>query len=325
MTRRPFRFAVLGGAYTWSGRELRELARRVESLGYDTFQMSDHVAGPGPALEATGHPPSGMAALPALTAVAAATERLRVGSLVNCVDYHHPAVLANEMATLDRLSDGRLELGLGAGWLAGEYEALGIRFDPVATRVDRLGEATRLVKRLFGGGPVSFRGEHFRVEGFEGAPRPVQGPRPPVLIGGGSPRVLRLAGREADIVSLNFNNRSGLLGADGVRRSTADETLRKIGWIREGAGARFDELELHIGAYFSAVTDDAAAAIGPLCRSFGLSEEEVRAHPHMLVGSVDAICDELVRRREVYGISYVSVPADLAEAFAPVVQRLAGT
>jgi alkanesulfonate monooxygenase SsuD/methylene tetrahydromethanopterin reductase-like flavin-dependent oxidoreductase (luciferase family) len=144
------------------------------------------------------------------------------------------------------------------------------------------------------------------------------------MIGGGSRRVLALAGREADIVSLNFNNRAGVLGAEGVKLSTSSETERKLGWVREGAGARMDDLEIEIGAYFTFVGDAGDAAAKGMAGAFGLTEEEMRAHPHGLFGSVDSICQELERRRERFGISYITVTDDVMEAFAPVVERLAG-
>ena len=144
------------------------------------------------------------------------------------------------------------------------------------------------------------------------------------MVGGGSPRVLRLAGREADIVSLNFNNRAGVIGPDGVQTSTEDETRRKIGWIKEGAGERFDDLEIEIGAYFTMVMDDPSPVLAGFAQMFGLPEDEMARHPHALFGGVDAICDELERRRELFGISYFTIGADVMEAFAPVVDRLAG-
>ena len=149
--------------------------------------------------------------------------------------------------------------------------------------------------------------------------------RSPIMVGGGSPRVLRLAGREADIVSLNFNNRAGMIGPDGVSMSTEAETQKKVRWIREGAGERFDELEIEIGAYFTFVMDDPAPVLGQFAQMFGMTEDEMRVHPHALFGSVDTICDELERRRELHGISYITVNRETMEPFAPVVARLAGT
>jgi probable F420-dependent oxidoreductase len=321
---RPFKFAVRS-SQTGSGREWKDKARQVEDLGYYAWHMSDHVMGPGEATAATGHPPTNVAPVPGLMAIAGATERLRVGSRVMCMDYHHPVVIVREAATIDLLSDGRLELGLGAGWLVGEYEAIGMPFDPAPTRIERLEEMVHLAKALFADGPVSFHGKHFFVEGFEGSPRPVQRPHPPIAIGGGSKQVLQLAAREADIVSFNYDNRSGVLGAAGIHTATASRTAQKVQWVREGAGDRIDDIELEIGTYFNVLTDDARGVGEEMGGRFGLSTEEMLTHPHALIGSIDGICEELERRREAYGIAYVTIGADAAEAFAPVVERLAGT
>jgi alkanesulfonate monooxygenase SsuD/methylene tetrahydromethanopterin reductase-like flavin-dependent oxidoreductase (luciferase family) len=167
---------------------------------------------------------------------------------------------------------------------------------------------------------VANRTLHWRD--FEGVPKPLS--KPPIMIGGGSPKVLRLAGREADIVSLNFNNRAGVIGPDGVRSSSEQETQRKLGWVREGAGERFDELEIEIGAYFTFVMDDPSPVLANFAGMFGYSEDEMRRHPHALFGSVDTICAELERRRELHSISYVTVGEDAMEPFAPVVAKLAG-
>jgi probable F420-dependent oxidoreductase len=320
---RRFRFAVQSFSAT-SAKEWRERARRVESLGYSALHLADHFLGPGSALESSRHPLQELAAVPAMAMAAEATETLRVGCRVFCVDYRLPVVLAKEAATLDLLSDGRLELGLGAGWLRAEYEAAGIGFDPAGTRIERLAEVVAAVKAFFGGEPLAIDGEHVRWSGFAGAPRPVQRPHPPIMIGGGSRRVLELAAREADVVSLNLNNRAGVIGSDGVLSATAAKTGEKIGWIRGAAGPRLDDLELEVGVYFAFVGERAAGALRGMAATFGLSPDEMRAHPHGLFGGVDEICDELERRREAWGVSYVTVGHDAAEAFAPVVARLAG-
>jgi probable F420-dependent oxidoreductase len=319
----PFRFAVQSFSAS-SAKEWRERALRVEALGYSTLHLADHVLGPGPAIASTNHPIQELAAVPAIMAAAAATSTLRVGCRVFCIDYRHPAMLAKEAATLDLLSEGRLELGLGAGWLRAEYEALGLRFDPAPVRIARLAETIAAVKAACTGEPLEIAGEHVRLSGFAARPRPVQRPHPPLLVGGGSRRVLELAAREADIVSLNFNNRSGAIGPDGVRSGTATATARKVDWIRDAAGARFAQLELEIGAYFTFVQEGASKIAEGMGRALGLTTEEMLAHPHGLFGSVDAVCEELMRRREAYGISYVTVPDNALEAFAPVVKRLAG-
>ena len=323
MPPRPFRFAVQSfsapSAAAW-----RERARRSEGLGYSALHLADHFLGPGPALAASNHPLQELAAVPAMAAAAAATETLRIGCRVFCNDYRHPVMLAKEAATLDLLSDGRLELGLGAGWLRGEYEAAGMAFDPAPVRIARLEEAVTLLKALFSGAPVTHAGAHYRASGMSGAPRPVQQPHPPLMIGGGSRRVLALAAREADVVSFNFNNRAGVIGTDGVASATAEATAQKLRWVREAAGARFPALELEIGAYFTFVTDEPEPVAEGMGKALGLSAREMMRHPHALFGSADAICEELERRREAYGISYVTVADHALEAFAPVVARLAG-
>jgi probable F420-dependent oxidoreductase len=299
-------------------------ARKAEGLGYASLHLADHFLGPGPALDATHHPLQELAAVPAIAAAAAATTALRVGCRVFCNDYRHPVMLAKEAATLDLLSDGRLELGMGAGWLRGEYEAAGLPFDAAGTRIERLAEAVGLVKALLSGEPVEHAGRHYRVSGFRGVPIPVQKPHPPLMIGGGGRRVLSLAAREADVVSLNFDNRSGVIGPDGVKSGTEDATAQKVAWIREAAGARFSSLELEIGAYFTVVTDAPRAVAGGMGQAMGLSAEEMMRHPHALFGTPDAICEELLRRRESSGISCVTIPDTAIDAFAPVVARLAG-
>jgi probable F420-dependent oxidoreductase len=321
--RRPFRFGVQSFSAS-SATEWRDKARRAEDLGYAVLSLADHFIGPGPAQESTGHPPQELAAVPAIAVAAEATTQLRLGCRVFCIDYRHPVMLAKEAATLDLLSEGRIEVGLGAGWLAGEYAAADIPFERAGVRIAKLAETAALLKLLMAEGQVSFKGEYFRVEGFEGRPKPLQRPHPPLMIGGGGERVLSLAAREADIVSFNFNNRSGVIGADGVQTSTAELTAQKVEWVRQAAGARFSEIELEIGAYFTFVGDQAETMAEGMGSVFGLSADAMRAHPHALFGSVGAICDELSRRRESYGISYVTVSDHVMNDFAPVVSRLAG-
>jgi probable F420-dependent oxidoreductase len=322
-TNRPFRFGVqsftAGSAEAW-----RAKARMAEELGYSSFLLADHYIGPGPALTATNHPIQELAAIPAIAVAAEATKTIHVGCRVLCVDYHQPVVLAKEAATLDFLSGGRLELGLGAGWLQGEYDAMGIQFDPPARRIRRLAEVIALVKAHMGTGPVAIDGEEVRASGFEGLPKPIQQPHPPIMVGGGSKRVLQLAAREADIVSLNFNNRAGVIGPDGVGSSSPEKTHKKIAWIRDAAGDRAADLELEIGAYFTFVTDQSRATAGAIGRNFGMTADEMIHYPHALIGSVDEICEELLQRRCDYGISYYTVGDGVAEQFAPVVGRLSG-
>jgi probable F420-dependent oxidoreductase len=322
MTQHPFRFSVQS-FIAQSAKEWRDRARRVEDLGYATLQLADHFLGPGKALTETAHPPQNMSAIPAIAAAAAATTTLRVGCRVFCIDYHQPAVFAHQLATLDVLSEGRLEIGLGAGWIKNEYDAAGIAFDPPAERIDRLAEVTALIKAHMADGEISLHGKYVDVSGYEGNPKSIQKPHPPIMIGGGSKRILELAGRIADVVSFNYNNRAGKLGPEGVLLSTAAQTKRKLDWVRAGAGDRFDELVLEIGAYRTVVGEGDEPA-RQMAEAVGLSTEEMKRHPHALFGSVDEICDELERRREAYGISYINVLDIVMEDFAPIVARLAG-
>ncbi|MDP6377684.1 MAG: TIGR03621 family F420-dependent LLM class oxidoreductase [Pseudomonadales bacterium] len=318
---KPFRFGVqcfnASSGVDWAGK-----AQRAEALGYSTFSLADHILGPGPALEKTNHPVQDVAAIPAMAYAAAVTSHIRIGSRVLCIDYYDPVVLAKSAMTIDMLSGGRLELGLGAGWLVEEYNAIGLSFDEPRVRIDRLEDVIAGIRAFSGEGYVNVSNDTIQWRDFEGVPKPVS--KPPLMIGGGSPRVLRLAGREADIASLNFNNRAGVIGADGVRSSDEALTEEKVGWIREGAGERFGDIEIEIGVYFAFVMDDPAPVVKGFCDMFGYTQDDMLRHPHALFGSVDAVCDEITRRRKLYGVSYFTVGYDAMEAFAPVVDRLAG-
>jgi probable F420-dependent oxidoreductase len=323
MTARPFRFAVQAFEAA-SADEWFATVRRAEKLGYSTLFTSDHYFGPGEIATEMGHRPVDVGPLSSIAAAAAITTTLRVGCRVFACDFHHPVVLAKEMATLDMLSNGRVEVGLGAGWTAAEYDGLGIPMDSAGTRIERLAEYIAVMRAHWSGEPINISGTHVKVHGFAGRPLPVQQPHPPIMIGGGAPRVLRLAGREADIVSLNFNNSSGKLGAASVAGSGIESTGEKIGWIREGAGDRFEQIELEIGAYFTAVGDDADAQLAAMTGRFGVTADQFATHPHALFGSVEQICDTLVERRRQLGISYVTIAQRNMEEFAPVVAALTG-
>jgi probable F420-dependent oxidoreductase len=321
---RPFRFSVQAFEAE-SGRQWTDTARRAEDLGYSALFATDHYFGPGDISATSGHRPVDVAPLTAMTAAAMATTRLRVGCRVFCVDYHNPVVLAKELATLDMLSEGRVEVGLGAGWVAAEYEGLGITMDRPGVRIERLAEAVGVLKAHWDGKPLDIHGRYVRASGFAGRPQPVQQPHPPIFIGGGAPRVLTLAGRLADIVSINFNNAAGKLGPGSVASSTRDATEEKISWIREGAGDRFGDIELEIAAYFVAISEDPRDALEAMARRFGVTPEALSEHPHALIGSVPEVCDRLEQRRSELGVSYINVAQRSMEAFAPVVARLAGT
>lgn len=310
-----FRFGVAARANPASAAEWQELATQVEALGYSSLLVGDHFVD-------GDNPPS----IIALAWAAAVTDSLRVGTLVLGNDYRHPAVVAKDAATLDMLSNGRLEFGLGAGWLRADYEALGLEYDPPTVRVDRLAEALEVIKLAWSGVTFDFTGVHYTIRGCAGLPVPIQAPRPPVVVGGGSPRVLRLAGRHADIVGLlQASMQAEGPNSDELMSAGQDAQMRrKIGWVKEGAGERFDELELQM-MYWVTITDDPRAAADLVASAAGLSVDEVLSSGMRLLGSVDEICHVLERRREEWGVSYIVVSAEGFSDFAPVVARLAGT
>ena len=323
---KPFRFGVQSYSAE-SAADWRDQARQAEALGYSTFHLADHIIGPGPALSATNHPVQNLASIPAMAVAAEATSTIGIGCRVFCADFHNPVILAKDLATLDLFSDGRLEIGIGAGWLQGEYEAIGVAFDPPGVRIDRLIETLGVLRACFADGIVDVQGKHVHAVGFESVPKPVRRDgrtRPMFMIGGGAKRILGVAGREADIVSLNFDNVSGKIGPAGVGSSTAEITAQKVDWIKAGAGDRFDSLELEIGAYFTVVTPAREQTLAKMAPMFALTPEAFAEHPHALIGSVDEICAQIIERREKYGISYITVGRTNLEAFAPVVARLAG-
>jgi probable F420-dependent oxidoreductase len=320
---RPFRFALQAfeapTAAAWV-----DTARRAEALGYCTLFTTDHHFGPGEIAQASGHRPVDVAPISAMTMAAAVTTTLRVGCRVFCVDYHHPVVLAKELATVDFLSGGRLEAAVGAGWVQAEYDGLGIAMERPGVRIARMAEVVGLLRAHWAGQPLEVHGDYVNVSGFSGTPLPIQQPVP-IMIGGGSPKVLRLAGRLADIVSFNFNNAAGKLGPNSVTSATEEQTIEKIQWVREGAGDRFGQIELEIGAYFIAVTDDATTAAEAIGSRFGVGGDAILSHPHALIGTVDAICDTLHKRREMFGISYITIAQRHLDEFAPVIDLLAGS
>ncbi len=320
---KPFRFGVQS-YFAPDGNDFRNQVRQAEALGYSAFHLADHLIGDGPALKATNHPVQNLAAIPAMAVAAEATSTIRIGCRVFCCDYHNAVVLAKSVATLDFFSNGRTEIGLGAGWLQGEYEAVGVPFLSARQRIDRLEETIRVVRAHFTDGLTDITGTYVHAVGFEAQPKTVARPHPPIMIGGGAKRVLGIAGREADIVSLNFDNSSGKIGPAGVGSSTKELTEAKIGWIRDGAGDRFDDLEIEIGAYFTVVTPDRDKTLAAMAPMFQLTPEQLGEHPHGLIGSVDYICDELQARRQHYGINYITVGRTVMDAFAPIVARLAG-
>ena len=283
-------------------------ARRVEALGYDTLVMADHFG-------------ARFAPAPALVLAAQATTRLRVGSLVYDNDFRHPALLAQEIATIDILTDGRFDFGIGAGWLKSEYDAAGLPFDEGAVRVERMAEALAIITRLLQAEPVTFEGRHYRLRNLTGASRCIQQPHPPILIGGGGKRLLSLGGRTADIISVMPRAKkdgSGLEEMDGSMAAFAE----KIGWIKEAAGPRFSKITLNTLIQAVSITDNPLREAERLAREWQIETSSVLASPLLLVGSADSIAQTLLERRDRLGISYLTVFEKDHEAFAAVIERL---
>ncbi len=307
---RPFRFGVQERRAK-TGAEWRARARTIEALGYEALYVPDHFD-------------DQLAPFAAVMAAADATTTLRVGTLVLDNDYRHPVVVAKEAATIDVLSDGRLHLGIGAGWLVDDYERSGINYDAAGTRIERLEEGIEVLKGFFTGRPFSFAGRHYVVRDIEGYPAPVQRPHPPFLLGGGGRRMLSLAAREADILHVNYDLREGKINPTLVKTGLAAATDEKLRWVKDAAGDRFSKLELAITVFFANVTDDRQSLAGSMARGLQCEPRDVLDMPHFLLGSVDEIVETLVERRERFGFSFVVVPGSAAEALQPVVEQLTG-
>lgn len=306
---RRFRFGVqLSNAPT--GADWLALARKAEDLGYSTLFMPDHFG-------------DQFAPLPALAAAAVVTTELHLGALVFDNDYRHPLLLAKEIATLDVISDGRVEVGLGAGWMRSDYDESVIPYDPPSVRVDRFEEGLRFVSGLLGPYPVPFEGTHYRISAHPGLPKP--GSKPPILVGGGMKRMLSIAGRHADIVGINPSIPNGAIDSDAARDGLAEATDRKLGWVRDAAGARYEDLEINLLNFACIVTDDRDSVVESFAPALSMTTAELASLPHALIGTVEQICDQIVERRDRWDASYVVVQGDAMETFAPVVARLAGT
>ena len=320
---RPIRFGFTGGLSSKRAK-LIEQAQHVEALGYSVFGLADHLVRP-------------FAPIVAGVSVADHTTTLRITQTVLAQDFRNPVILAKELATLDVLSEGRLQVGLGAGWLRQEYEDASLEFRSASGRIARLEEMAIILKGLFAEAPFSFESEHYCINAVTGSPRPVQQPRPPIMIGGGGRKVLSVAARQADIVQLMPSNRGGRtsLTPDQFSEAAIDE---KIGWIHDAAGGRIDEIELSAQLLECAVTDDPeghlsdfADRIAAVTERMGggrldLGADDLRKSPIVAVGPLDEVCEKLIATRDRFGISYFNAPMDAKpDVIAPVIARLAGT
>ena len=304
-----FRFsASLGGM---NGTDLVANARRAEELGFSAVSLPDHFTDQA-------------APLIGLTAAAMATSTLRVLPLVLANDYREPLVLAKELATLDALSGGRLDFGIGAGWMLTDYEEAGITYDSAGTRIRRLRESVDILKALLAGEQVHVDGEFYSIAATLSAPLPVQPGGIPLMLAGGKQKMLTLAGEKADIVGFNPGLTAGVIDERAGRTATAEKTDEKLTWIRDGAGQRFDDIELQTRIHVTMITDDREKVASELAPLLGVSPEEALESPHALVGTVAQCIEEAQRWRDRWGISFISNNGTDMEDFAPVVEALAG-
>jgi probable F420-dependent oxidoreductase len=304
----PFRFGVHASvAPTMSA--WRDQARMAEDLGYSTLYVADHLGAQFGPLVAT-------------TVAAEATSTLHVGTVVLNNDLRNPVVLAKEIATLGLAAEGRVEVGLGAGWLQTDYTQTGIEFDPAGVRVDRLAESLSVMKTLWREGEATFTGKHYSLREAHCEPRPEALPR--VIVGGGSRRVLTVAARHADTVGVNTSLATGLSAGDLASQATFDHYDRCLTWIREAAPDRFDSIELQMMAFATKIVTSRRAA-ARTATMLGLPGEDALELPIVLIGAVDELCERLLEYRKRWGFTNIVVSGDAMQSFAPVVDQLAGT
>jgi probable F420-dependent oxidoreductase len=305
---RTFRFAVTA-SHAGSGEAWVALARRAEELGYGALLVPDHLS-------------QQLSPIAAMATAAAATSSLRIGGFVFANDFRHPLMLAREAATLDLLSNGRLELGLGAGWRTSDYRQLGMPYDAPGRRIDRLVESSLLVKRLLAGESVTHHGPHYQLGAARVWPRPIQRPHPPIIMGGGGPRMLRLAAREADIVGFipQFSQRGRPILTD-VGEPALD---RKVAIVREAAGDRFERLELNLFIVDAGMVGSGQPVARSVMAVAKVASVGLAGSPYFLYGTLPALRERLERRRERTTISYYAIRQGSMEAMAPLVAALAG-
>ncbi|MCI0582856.1 MAG: TIGR03621 family F420-dependent LLM class oxidoreductase [Chloroflexi bacterium] len=306
---RPFRFSIMASSAA-DGAAWSALARRAEELGYDAFMVPDHLG-------------RQLAPIAALATVAAATSRLRIAPFVFANDFRHPLILAGEAATLDVLSGGRLLLGLGAGWRVTDYRQLGLAYDEPRVRVDRLVESVGLVKRLMAGEVVTHHGTHHHLDRARLAPLPVQRPHPPLIIGGGGPRMLRFAAREADVVGLlpQFNRQ----GRPIIGQATDGATRAKAALVREAAGTRWGTLDLNVLVFYAGLVGGREGPLASALNAAKAAAVSLIGTPYVLHGTRSGVRDLLLRRRERWGLNSYTISAGSMESMAPIVESLTGT
>jgi probable F420-dependent oxidoreductase len=307
-TPEPFRFGV-EMMEPFEGMSWTDSVRELEALGYDALHAPDHFD-------------EGLGPITAMASAAAVTENLVVAPAVLAADFRHPAVLARELAAIDLISEGRLEVGLGAGYNVDDYRWSGIPMDPPKVRVDRLEEYVAVLRGLFAAGPFTYEGDHFGIDALDGTPNPHTPGGPPIFVAGGGPRMLRFAARHADIIGVNPSLPTSEKRAEAARDGVATSIDKKFALVREAAGDRHDDLTFHCWLRHAEVTDDGRGAAAKIATATGLEVEDVLESPFVLVGSVAEIVERLQARRERWGYTYFTVQQSSAQEFAEVLAAL---
>lgn len=307
---KPFRFGIQASKAA-SRAEWVEIAQKAEAHGYDVLTMPDHFD-------------DQLAPVPALMTAADATTSLRIGALVWDNDYKHPLVLAKELATMDVLSDGRLEIGIGAGWMKSDYDTAGMQYDSPGVRIDRFIEGVAVIRGHMGSEPFSYSGKHYTITNLNGLPKPVQQPCPPILVGGGGKRVLTYAAQEVDIIGINGTLTAGVVGPEAIASMTAEAVDEKVAIVAKAGAHRLNDIEMNVRSFFVNVTDNRSEAVSGMASLLRVPEEMIENTPFALIGSPQSLIEDLLARRERWGFSYVIVGAQDIESFAPVVAALRG-
>ena len=307
---KPFRFGIQASAQPDKASWI-DLAKRAEDRGFDVLTMPDHFT-------------DQLAPIPALMAAADNTTTLRVGALVWDNDYKHPVVLAKELATIDVLSGGRLEIGLGAGWMVSDYEQSGIVYDRPGVRIDRFIEGLDVIRGCMAADAFSYSGKHYTITNYNGLPKPIQAPCPPVLIGGGGKRVLTYAAQHADIIGINATLTAGAVGPDVIGTMTAAAVDEKVAIVSNAVGARANEIEMNIRAFMVNINEDATGSIERLAKAMNVEAQMIAETPFALIGPPSKLIEDLYARRERWGFSYIIVGGADIDSFAPVVAALRG-
>lgn len=307
---KPFRFGIQASSQpdraSWVN-----LAQRTEANGFDVLTMPDHFT-------------DQLAPIPALMTAADATSTLRVGALVWDNDYKHPVVMAKELATIDVLSNGRLEIGLGAGWMISDYAQSGITYDRPGVRIDRFIEGLDVIRGCMATEKFSYAGKHYTITDYNGMPKPIQAPCPPILIGGGGNRVLTYAAQHADIIGINATLTAGAVGPEAIATMTAAAVDDKVAIVRRNVGNRANSIEMNVRAFMVRVTDNAPSAIEHLAKAMHVETSMIAETPFALIGPPSKLIEDLLARRERWGFSYVIVGGEDVDSFAPVVAALRG-